>query len=200
MESDSSRATQLTETTDTKKSSGRKNQKKSEKNKVGPRVAPNSDFSKTDEKDMIFQGQIIDQIVDQVKIAEPLEAIVDTLKTEWSLFWDSLLGDHEQDPFDSSEVQKLSLDQLKEISKSLSSEKKKINLELEKINKSIEASTTKLENLKLVYGDLEETLDNLQMLSSEGDLLNQKLQRLDSRIQKAREYKRHLSLKEKDSN
>lgn len=197
MESDSSRATQLTETTNTKKSSGSKTQKKSEKNKRSNKAPLN--FSNSDEKDMIFQGQIMDQIVDQVKIAEPLEAIVDTLKTEWTLFWDSLMGDPEKDPFDSSEVQKLSLDQLKEISKSLSSEKKKINLELEKINKSIEASTTRLENLKLVNGDLDETLDDLQRLSSEGDQLSQKLQRLDSRIQKAREYKRHLTIKEKDS-
>ena len=197
MESDSSRATQLTETTGTKKSSGRKTQKKSEKIKRTNKAALS--FSNSDEKDMIFQGQIMDQIVEQIKIAEPLEAIVDTLKTEWTLFWDSLMGDHEKDPFDSSEVQKLSLDQLKEISKSLSSEKKKINLELEKINKSIEASTTRLENLKLVNGDLDETLDDLERLSSEGDQLSQKLQRLDGRIQKAREYKRHLSLKEKDS-
>ena len=197
MESDSSRATQLTETTGTKKSSGRKTQKKSEKIKRTNTAALS--FSNSDEKDMIFQGQIMDQIVEQIKIAEPLEAIVDTLKTEWTLFWDSLMGDHEKDPFDSSEVQKLSLDQLKEISKSLSSEKKKINLELEKINKSIEASTTRLENLKLVNGDLDETLDDLERLSSEGDQLSQKLQRLDGRIQKAREYKRHLSLKEKDS-
>ena len=48
------------------------------------------------------------------------DSILDGLKTEWALFWDSLLGEEsgeedQKDPFETGKIELLSIEKIKEI-------------------------------------------------------------------------------------
>jgi methyl-accepting chemotaxis protein len=122
--------------------------------------------------------------------------MVNNLKNEWSLFWDSISGDFtespDEDAFETGRVQVLTLDQVKEISRSLSKNRRQLNQKIESVNKEIENISMKLETLKLVGGEEEESLKKMNELSDQGQALSQELSRIDERLKAVRQAEEHL--------
>ena len=115
------------------------------------------------------------------------------LKTEWNLFWQTILGDDEtaenpeiKDPFITGRLEILSLEQIKAITKALSSDRKLLNQRLEAINKELEENTARIESLKLVGGDVDEASEKISELSDLGQTLSEQLDRINSRLKIAR--------------
>ena len=122
-------------------------------------------------------------------------SIVQSLKNEWSLFWESLTGE-EGDPaaesgevdeaFGSGELRVLSLDDVKRLTQELSQGRKTLNQRLESLSKEIELNAAKLESLRLVGGSDEETLAKINELNDLGQRLAQQLEDLDAKLRLAR--------------
>lgn len=122
---------------------------------------------------------------------------VNGLKTEWNLFWETILGDDApeeivgentktKDPFVTGKLESLSLEQIKAITKALSADRKKLNQNLEKISKEIHENTAKLESLKLVGGESEETEQKINELNDLGQTLSTQLDKINERLKIAR--------------
>ena len=121
---------------------------------------------------------------------------VEGLKTEWNLFWETILGDdgmpetethpESKDPFVNGKLEVLSLDQIKVVTKALSSDRKKLNQRMESLLKEIDENTTRLESLKLVGGDIEDTELKLNELSDMGQNISEQLHRINERLKLAR--------------
>ncbi|MNL75896.1 hypothetical protein D3C87_2017750 [compost metagenome] len=77
--------------------------------------------------------------------------------------------------------------QVREITKSLSEGRKKLNQKLEILNKEIDLNTAKLESLSLVGGDKDATLKRINELSDIGQNLTDALMKLDDKLRLARE-------------
>ena len=115
------------------------------------------------------------------KATAPNNGFVHGLKTEWNLFWETILGDEPEnsnkikDPFVTGKVETLSLEQIKAITKALSSDRKKLNQQLELLSKEIAESTTKLE-----------TVQRINQLNDLGQELSEQLDKINERLKIAR--------------
>jgi hypothetical protein len=132
-------------------------------------------------------------------------SFIEDIKTEWNLFWETLLGDEEdqaeaaaeaaaekkasesRDPFENGKLEILSLDKVKAITKALSSDRKKLNQRLEALNKELDENAAKLETLKLVGGEAEETAMRIGQLSDLGQNISEQLNRINDRLKQARQ-------------
>jgi chromosome segregation ATPase len=118
------------------------------------------------------------------------------LKTEWSLFWESILGDDVaeplKDPFLSGKIETLSLDKVKAITKALSQDRKTLNQKLESLNKELDLNAAKLDSLRLVGGETEDTEAKINELSDLGQALSNQLTKIDERLKIARNRERDL--------
>jgi|GEM_PF-957915 len=119
------------------------------------------------------------------------------LKTEWQLFWHGLLGsEDENSPQSEAELvvagrlKSLTVEQIKQISRALSQDRKRLNQHMEKINSELENSTQTIENLKLVGGDPDEVLAKLHRLTDAGQQLSLQLQKVDEQLKKLREQEK----------
>jgi len=106
------------------------------------------------------------------------------------MFWQSLVGDDESeaepDAFVSGRLEALSPDQVRELTRVLSQDRKKLNQKLESIQKEIDLNSVKLESLRLVGGNVEETVQRLNTLSDMGQSMSEELARLNEKIKLAR--------------
>ena len=133
-------------------------------------------------------------------------SFVDGLKTEWALFWETILGDDEtaetdtdsKDPFVNGKLETLSLDQIKAITRALSSDRKKVNQRLESLSKELEMNTAKLESMKLVGGDTEEPMQRINLLSDQGQGLSEQLIKINERLKLARACEDALKKSQRD--
>lgn len=124
---------------------------------------------------------------------------VEGLKTEWNLFWETILGDETdedggeepqaktKDPFVTGKLETLNLDQIKAITKALSSDRRKLNQRMETLNREIEENSQRLESLKLVGGEPEETVQKITELNDLGQTLSEQLNRINERLKLARQ-------------
>ena len=124
---------------------------------------------------------------------------VEGLKTEWNLFWETILGEDEseptevesalgtKDPFVTGKLESLNLDQIKAITKALSSDRRKLNQRMESLNREIEENSQRLESLKLVGGEPEETVQRINELNDLGQTLSEQLNRINERLKIARQ-------------
>lgn len=129
-------------------------------------------------------------------------SFVGGLKTEWNLFWETIIGDDEipdgevpplsKDPFVTGKIETLTMDQVKAITKALSSDRRKLNQRLESLAKEIDENTRRLESLNLVGGETEETRLAIHELSDLGQDVSEKLNRINERLKKARETEDQL--------
>lgn len=123
-------------------------------------------------------------------------SMLQSLKTEWQMFWHGLIGDDdaeaEPDAFITGKLETLSLDQLRELTRVLSQDRKKLNQKLESISKEIDLNSAKLESLRLVGGDTEETVERLNTLSDLGQKVSQELTLLDNKLKHTRKYEDQL--------
>ncbi|MFN9066210.1 MAG: hypothetical protein ACK5V3_03205 [Bdellovibrionales bacterium] len=108
------------------------------------------------------------------------------LKIEWHLFWEGLFGDS-SDKGESSTLSPLSREKLNEITKELSSKRKQLHKQLETLNKELDANSVKLESLKLVGAETDETLQRISQLSDKGHALSEELEKLNAKLQFVRE-------------
>lgn len=127
---------------------------------------------------------------DREKSGEDSDSFVDSMKNEWSLFWEGFVGEDEDPTAGKKEILPehaiLTLEQIKSITKALSTDRKKLNMKLEEIRKEIEESATRLETLKLVGSPGEDTLERLNELSDQGQAVNEQLNKINERLRFAR--------------
>lgn len=121
------------------------------------------------------------------------------LKIEWSLFWEGLLGDAEsregdgQDEETQEPVRILSREKIQTIIKELSAQRKQLHKQIEKINKELELNSTKLESLKLVGSEPEDTIARINELTDKGHELSLQLEKLDEKLKWARNHEKEAT-------
>jgi hypothetical protein len=124
--------------------------------------------------------------------------LVKSLKDEWNLLWESIAGEKEDeknsepDAFVTGKLEALTLDQVKEITKSLSDDRKKLNQKLEKLNKEIDLNSAKLESLRLVGSQDETTLKRIVELNDLGQSMAESLHRLDLKLRRAHQREEEI--------
>jgi hypothetical protein len=110
-------------------------------------------------------------------------SILKNIKDEWALFWESIAGEGQsEDAFETGKLEILDLNQLHEITKALSQDRKRLNQKLESLNKELELNSAKLETIRLVGGKDDETLKRINELSDVGQVLSDQLNKLDEKI------------------
>lgn len=127
------------------------------------------------------------------KKAKDTLSFVEGLKTEWNLFWETILGEVEagdeqesEDAFITGKLEQLSLEQVKSITKALSLDRKKLHQKLESLNKELESSSTRLESLALVSGNPEDSQSKISELNELGLKLSEELNKINDRLKLAR--------------
>lgn len=133
------------------------------------------------------------------------KSLVQSLKTEWALFWESIAGENEtadkgqllENAFETGKLQPMSLDDVRSLTRALSQDRRKLNRRLESLKKEIDLNTAKLESLRLVGGEDDETFRKISELNDQGQSLSNELSKLDSQLRLARtkeeEIKRQLT-------
>ena len=121
-------------------------------------------------------------------------SFIENLKLEWTLFWDSLVGEDDSAPEDliQNKLESLSLEQIKKITKSLSSDRKLLNQQLESVKKEIDLNSAKLETLILVGADSEDTMARIEALNDLGQGLSEQLEKLDHKLKLTRRRETEL--------
>jgi chromosome segregation ATPase len=113
------------------------------------------------------------------------------MKNEWSLFWGSLAGDEEESGEialeDVDGLEAMTLEDVRHLTRELSEDRRRLNQRLESLAKELELNNAKLESLKLVGAQPEETVSRMQELNEQGQQLTQEMHRLDLKLRKARE-------------
>ncbi len=130
------------------------------------------------------------------KIADP-QSFLQELRKDWTMFWHAFVGEAESisEAINSNEMtvpQPLTLEKVKELTKSLSQNRKKLNQQLEKIKKEIDESTSRVETLNLVGGSIHETIDRIAELNKLGQKTNHELTVVNEKIKKARRIESQL--------
>lgn len=124
------------------------------------------------------------------------QSILQSLKTEWQMFWHGLIGDDEAAPepdaFITGKLSMLSLEQIRDLTRVLSQDRKKLNQKLESLSKELDLNSAKLESMRLVGGDTEETIHKVNTLSDLGQKLSQELSVLDKKLKTTRQYEDKL--------
>lgn len=128
------------------------------------------------------------------------KSFVNGLKTEWSLFWDTLVGDDQEsqqdqerrersglDPFQTGKLEQFSLEKIKSVTRALSVDRNKLNQKLESLNKELDLNSVKLESLRLVGGEQEETLARIHQLTDLGQVVSQQLDMINEKLKLMRE-------------
>lgn len=114
------------------------------------------------------------------------ESFVETIKADWNLFWHGIIGDEEnketQDEIAKTKLESLTLDQIKKITKSLSHDRKVLNQRIEEVNKELDLNSEKIESLKLVGGELEETVEHINRLNDIGQQLTTQIDKLNNQL------------------
>ena len=130
-------------------------------------------------------------------------SIVKSLKNEWSLFLEAFQGEdnnevetksqESQDAFATGQLEVLDLDQIREMTKALLEDRKKLNQKLESLSKEIDLNAAKLESLRLVGGREDETMNRINELHDLGQSMAQALQKLDKKLRSIREKEDRLN-------
>ncbi|WP_347357324.1 hypothetical protein [Bdellovibrio sp.] len=129
-------------------------------------------------------------------------SIVKSLKNEWSLFLEAFQGeDNEvaakpqdsQDAFSTGQLEVLDLDQIREMTKALVEDRKKLNQKMESLSKEIDLNSAKLESLRLVGGQEDETMNRINELHDLGQSMAQALQKLDKKLRSIRAQEDRLN-------
>lgn len=108
--------------------------------------------------------------------------LIGNLKKEWSLFWETFIEDEIKDEVLRDKIETLSPEQIEALCKAISFERKRLNQRLESLKKEIDLNSAKLEALKLVGGDLGDTIQNLNRLSDLGQEVSLQLEKVDKRL------------------
>lgn len=113
-------------------------------------------------------------------------SIIKALKNEWSLLLEAFQGDKEEDIFETGKLQVLGMEQIREMTKALVEDRKKINQKLESLSKEIDLNSAKLESLRLVGAEEDITLKRIHELNDLGQSMAQALSKLDKKLREIR--------------
>lgn len=124
-------------------------------------------------------------------------SLVESLKGEWKLLWETLAGDlqneeHSEEDLDHEKLEVMTLEKVRELTKSLSENRKSLNQKLEKLNKEIDLNAAKLESLQLVGSKDERTLKRMEDLTDQGQSMAESLQKLDLKLRSAHQLEEEL--------
>ncbi|MGE5087076.1 MAG: hypothetical protein ACM3MG_12295 [Bacillota bacterium] len=121
-------------------------------------------------------------------------SIVKSLKNEWALFWEAFQGEDEegQPKLETGKLEVLSLSQVREITKALIEDRKRINQKLETLSKEIDLNSAKLESLRLVGAEEENTLARINELNDLGQSMATALEKIDNQLRAVRERESQL--------
>jgi hypothetical protein len=124
-------------------------------------------------------------------------SIVKALKNEWALFWESFHNESDESPEATGEMangklEVLSLERVREITKALIEDRKRLNQKLESLSKEIDLNSAKLESLRLVGGEEDGTLKRIHELNDLGQNLAETLTKLDKKLREVREKENEL--------
>ena len=122
-------------------------------------------------------------------------SFLENIKTEWKLFWSALAGEEvkeSEDPFETGRLSILTIEQVKQITRALSQDRKKINQHMEAINREIDENTGRLDSIKLVGGDSTETIEEINKLNDVGIKLNHQLQKINLQLGRFRQREDEL--------
>ena len=124
-------------------------------------------------------------------------SIVKSLKKEWALFLEAFQGDEadetKEDGFDKAQVEVLDMDKIRQLTRALTEDRKKINQKLETLNKELDLNSAKLESLRLVGGSEDETIDRIHELNDLGQKMAEALMKLDSKLKDIRNKELEIS-------
>lgn len=126
-------------------------------------------------------------------------SIVKSLRNEWSLFLEAFQGEAadetkpSQDAFATGQLEVLDLEQIREMTKALVEDRKKLNQKLESLSKEIDLNSAKLESLRLVGGVEDETMSRINELHDLGQSMAHALQKLDKQLRSIREQEDKLN-------
>jgi methyl-accepting chemotaxis protein len=119
--------------------------------------------------------------------SEEAGSFLENIKIEWNMFWLGLVGEDEaadeaEQLLKTDKLNLLSIEQLKQITRTLSQDRKRINQRIEQIHAEIEMNNERLESIQLVGGDTESTLEEINKLSDIGQKLSLQLQKIDEQM------------------
>lgn len=121
---------------------------------------------------------------------------IKSLKNELSLFLEVFQGkkgaSESEDAFETGKLEVLSLDQVREITRALLDDRKKINQKMESLSKEIDLNSSKLESLRLVGAEDEETLKRIHELNDLGQSMSLALAKIDKRLREIREQENRI--------
>lgn len=117
-----------------------------------------------------------------------------TLKHEWNLFWETILGDSPglEEDFDSNNRDFLNPEKLRNLRRELSQQRRDLNSKMETLNRKIEDIQIKLESVRLVGGDEISVLRELSDLNDLGQKYSLELEKIDQKIKASRELESEL--------
>lgn len=119
------------------------------------------------------------------------------LKNEWALLVHSFVESSEDiKPTLLEKIQKsgLKLTDLSLHTKTLSQNRKNLNLQIEAIKSKIDRLLTVSENLELVGSNTDGIHEDIQMLNNEGEKLSAEVMDLEKKIKKIREIEKVISI------
>lgn len=116
-------------------------------------------------------------------------SIIKSLKNEWSLFLEAFQGEENEEKTESTELvrEPLDLEELRRMTKALVEDRKKLYQKMESLTKEIDLNSAKLESLRLVGGEDQETLKRIHELNDLGQGIATALGKLDQRLRAIRE-------------
>lgn len=123
------------------------------------------------------------------------KSIVQALKNEWSLFLEAFQKEDQpsdgkpriSETFEASQLDLLGLNEVRELTRVLTDDRKKLNQKLESINKEIDLNTAKLESLRLVGAEDSEILKRIHELNDLGQSVANTLGKVDRRLRAIRQ-------------
>lgn len=116
-------------------------------------------------------------------------SLLKTLKDEWKLLWEVFTEDEAADEVEKDQP---TLEQIHQVTKDLSEDRKLLNQQIEKLNKEIDLHAAKLETLRLLGSEEENTLKRMFELNDLGQNLANALQKLDLKLRRARQREEEL--------
>jgi hypothetical protein len=117
------------------------------------------------------------------------------LREEWSLLVHSIIDDSTvTEKIEKTNLQILSLDQIKIVKRELSDQRKTLNLKIEHIKGRIEHAVSVIENLELVGSDPDEIKSEIEDLNIEGEKISSEIAALDMKLNKIHQLKDKLIL------
>lgn len=116
------------------------------------------------------------------------DSFVQALKAEWKLFWESLKSNpeslHRESQFEAQKLGTLSLEDIRRLTRSLSTHRRRLNQELEFLKSEIDQHTRQLE--QCIDDRKEQILSYINALNDRGQTMSSRLQQLDLQLRATR--------------